>query len=51
MEQQGVSIVPLSAALVPGAAAVERACFSLPWSEAGLLSELEKEGADRKSVV
>lgn len=45
MEQQGVSIVPLSAALVPGAAAVEQACFSLPWSEAGLLSELEKEGA------
>lgn len=40
-----VEIVSLTPALVPGAAAVEQACFSLPWSESGLLSELEKQGA------
>ena len=44
-KMQSMSIVPLTAALVPGAASVERACFSQPWSEAGLLSELAKEGA------
>ncbi len=41
----GIQIVPLTAPLVPGAAAVEQECFSLPWSEAGLSAELEKEGA------
>ena len=43
-QQNSIRILPLSPLLVPGAAAVERACFSLPWSEAGFLSELQKEG-------
>lgn len=44
-QQNSIRILPLAPLLVPGAAAVERACFSLPWSEAGFLSELQKEGA------
>lgn len=44
-QQNGIRILPLTPPLIPGAAAVERACFSLPWSEAGLCSELQKEGA------
>ena len=39
------TILPLSSDLLPGAAAVEQACFSLPWSEEGLRAELQKDGA------
>lgn len=45
MEQPAFAIVPLVPALLPGAAAVEQACFSQPWSEQGLRAELEKEFA------
>lgn len=34
-------LVPMTRALVPQIAAIERACFSLPWTEEMLLEELE----------
>ncbi len=40
-----MEILPLNEALIPQAAALERACFSLPWSENALLSELSNENA------
>ncbi len=40
-----MEILPLNEALIPQAAALERACFSLPWSENALLSALSNENA------
>ena len=36
-------IVPMTPALLPQAAALERACFSRPWSEASLAADLGNE--------
>lgn len=37
------TVVPFKKEYAPGAAEVERACFSQPWSEQSLLSELSRE--------
>lgn len=36
MADAGIAVVPLTAALIPGAAELERLCFSAPWSEQAL---------------
>lgn len=36
-----ITIVPMAAAHIPALAALERACFADPWSEAALLEELD----------
>lgn len=40
-----VKLVPMDRANVPDAAAVERECFSVPWSEDMLAQELYNDGA------
>ena len=40
-----VLIRPMTAEDVPVIAEIERQCFSAPWSEAGVLSEINKENA------
>ena len=40
-----MEITPLSPAWIPQAAALDRECFSLPWSENALRSELSNENA------
>ena len=36
MADTGFAVVPLTGALIPGAAELERLCFSSPWSEQAL---------------
>lgn len=38
-------IVPMQAAHIPALAAVERACFAVPWTQAGLRAELASSTA------
>ena len=50
------TLTPMTAELIPQIAALERACFSHPWTEEMLQQELWNEAAviivaDRKSVV
>jgi len=41
----GLQIVPMEEAHIPAAAALERACFALPWSEQALREGMQAEGA------
>ena len=40
-----MQVVPMTAAHIPALAALERACFAEPWSEAGLAEELDNPHA------
>ncbi len=40
-----ITLVKMSAEMIPALAEIERVCFSHPWTEEGLAAELEKETA------
>ena len=44
-------LTPMTEELVPGIAALERKCFSRPWSEAALRAELDNEHARYLAAV
>lgn len=46
-----LSIEPMKPERLPDAAALERECFSLPWSEVSLKSELENPNAVMRAAI